>query len=56
MNQIVDFIVNNKTEVMTIAYAVYEILVRVKPTNKTWSLLTLVGRLIADRDKEGNVH
>ena len=56
MNQIFDFVSQNKTEIMAVVYALYELAVRLKPTDKTWSLLTLVGRLIEDKNKEGSVH
>jgi hypothetical protein len=41
---------DNWEQITATAIAVYEIIVRIVPTAKSWSLFTFLGRLIPDHD------
>lgn len=56
MNQLFNFISENKELVLTATYAIYEIIIRTKPTLKTYSIITLIGRLIEDKNASGGSH
>ncbi|MCK9402916.1 MAG: hypothetical protein M0Q26_05925 [Chitinophagaceae bacterium] len=59
MKQIFDFILSHKEAVGTTAVFFYEILLRVKPTAKDWSIINIVKRLfdiIPNKAPQGDVH
>ena len=52
MEQIIKIILENKTAIITIGVSLYELLIRVIPTAKSWSIITLISYLIKDNIKK----
>ncbi len=52
MEQIIKIITENKTAIITIGVSLYELLIRVIPTAKSWSIITLISYLIKDNIKK----
>jgi hypothetical protein len=49
---IINLIQEHWESITTAAIAVYEVIIRLVPTSKSWSLFTLLGRLIPDKTTE----
>jgi hypothetical protein len=49
---IIQLIQDHWEPITTAAIAVYEVIIRLVPTSKSWSLFTLLGRLIPDKTTE----
>lgn len=45
----IELIKTNWEQIATGAFALYEIIIRLIPTSKSWSIMELLGRLIPDR-------
>lgn len=49
---IIQLIQDNWQEILAALTAIYEVIIRLVPTSKSWSLFTILGRIIPDRDTE----
>jgi hypothetical protein len=47
---IIQLIQEHWEPITTAAIAVYEVIIRLVPTSKSWSLFTILGRIFPDRD------
>lgn len=60
MQQIITWINDNKDVVIPFALAAYELLVRIKPTAKDWSILSLIMKLVngaaPNKSSQGGTH
>lgn len=48
----IKLIQENSEQILTATIAVYELIIRLVPTSKSWSLFTILGRLIPDNRKD----
>ena len=46
MQEFISWVSNNKDVVLPFVFAAYELLVRIKPTAKDWSILSLVMKFV----------
>lgn len=60
METVTNVITQNPESILAVLAFVYELIVRKAPTEKTYSILTLVGKIlngvIADKTKDGGKH